>query len=34
MDDKFEEVRKERATKENFAKSITDKLISELIINK
>jgi hypothetical protein len=34
MNDKFEEARKERATKENFAKSITDKLISELIINK
>ena len=34
MDDKFEEARKERATKENFARSITDKLISELIINK
>jgi hypothetical protein len=34
MDDKFEEARKERATKENFARSISDKLISELVINK
>ena len=34
MDDKFEETRKERATKENFARSISDKLISELEINK
>ena len=33
MDDKFEEARKERATKQNFARSITDKLISELVIN-
>ena len=33
MDDKFEEARKERATKENFARSISNKLISELIIN-
>ena len=34
MDDKFEEARKERAIKENFARSISDKLISELVINK
>ena len=34
MDDKFEEARKERATKENFARSISNKLISELVINK
>jgi len=33
MNDKFEEARKERATKENFARSISNKLISELIIN-
>ncbi len=33
MDDKFEEARKERATKQNFARSISNKLISELIIN-
>ena len=33
MDDKFEETRKERATKQNFARSISNKLISELIIN-
>jgi len=33
MDDKFEEARKERATKQNFARSITDKLISELVID-
>ena len=33
MDDKFEEARKERATKQNFAKSISNKLISELVIN-
>ena len=33
MDDKFEEARKERAIKENFARSISDKLISELVIN-
>ena len=33
MDDKFEEARKERATKENFARSISNKLISELVIN-
>ena len=34
MDDKFEEARKERATKQNFARSISNKLISELVINK
>ena len=34
MDDKFEETRKERATKQNFARSISNKLISELVINK
>ena len=33
MDDKFEEARKERATKENFARLISNKLISELVIN-
>ena len=33
MDDKFEEARKERATKQNFARSISNKLISELVIN-
>ena len=33
LDDKFEEARKERATKQNFARSISNKLISELIIN-
>ena len=33
MDDKFEETRKERATKQNFAKTISNKLISELVIN-
>ena len=33
MDDKFEEARKERTTKQNFARSISKKLISELIIN-
>ena len=33
MDDKFEEARKERATKQNFARSISKKLISELAIN-
>ena len=33
MNDKFEEARKERATKQNFARSISNKLISELIIN-
>jgi hypothetical protein len=33
MDDKFEETRKERATKQNFARSISNKLISELVID-
>ena len=33
MDDKFEEARKERTTKQNFARSISNKLISELVIN-
>jgi hypothetical protein len=33
MDDKFEETRKERITKQNFARSISKKLISELVIN-
>ena len=33
MDDKFEEARKERAIKQNFARSISNKLISELVIN-
>ena len=33
MDDKFEEARKERSTKQNFARSISNKLISELVIN-
>ena len=33
MDDKFEEARIERATKQNFARSISNKLISELVIN-
>jgi hypothetical protein len=33
MDDKFEEARKERTTKQNFARSISSKLISELVIN-
>ena len=33
MDDKFEETRKERATKQNFARSISNKLISKLVIN-
>ena len=33
LDDKFEEARKERATKQNFARSISNKLISELVIN-
>ena len=33
MDDKFEETRKERATKQNFAKTISNKLISELVID-
>ena len=34
MDDKFEETRKERTVKQNFASSISNKLISELVINK
>ena len=34
MDDKFEEARKERAIKQNFALSISNKLASKLIINK
>ena len=34
MDDKFEETRKERSIKQNFASSISNKLISELVINK
>ena len=34
MDDKFEETRKERTIKQNFASSISNKLISELVINK
>ena len=33
MDDKFEESRKERVIKQNFARSISNKLISELVIN-
>ena len=33
MSDKFEEARYERSMKQNFASSITNKLISELIIN-
>ena len=33
MNDKFEEARKERAIKQNFARSISNKLISELIIH-
>ena len=33
MDDKFEEVRNERSAKQNFAYSISNKLISELIVN-
>ena len=33
MDDKFEEARKERAIKQNFARSISNKLISELVVN-
>ena len=33
MDDKFEEARKERATKQSFAKTISNKLISELVID-
>ena len=33
MDDKFEEIRKERTVKQNFALSISNKLVSELVIN-
>ena len=33
MDDKFEEARYERTIKQTFASSITNKLVSELIIN-
>ena len=33
VNDKFEESRKERAAKQNFARSISNKLISELIID-
>ena len=33
VDDKFEESRKERAAKQNFARSISNKLISELVID-
>ena len=33
MDDKFEEMRKERTVKQNFALSISNKLVSELVIN-
>ena len=33
MDDKFEETRKERTVKQNFASSISNKLISELVIH-
>ena len=33
MDDKFEETRYEKSIKQNFASSISNKLISELIIN-
>ena len=33
MDDKFEEARYERSTKQSFASSISNKLSSELIIN-
>jgi hypothetical protein len=33
MDDKFEEKRKERTVKQNFALSISNKLVSELVIN-
>ena len=32
MNDKFEDARKERAIKQNFARSISNKLISELVI--
>ena len=33
MDDKFEETKYERSVKQSFATSITNKLISELVIN-
>ena len=33
MDDKFEETKYERSVKQSFASSITNKLISELVIN-
>jgi len=33
MNDKFDEARKERTTKENFARSISNKLASELVID-
>ena len=33
MDDKFEEARKERTIKQNFASSISNKLTSEIIVN-
>ena len=33
MDDKIEEARKERTAKQNFARSISNKLTSELAIN-
>ena len=33
MDDKFEEARYERSIKQNFASSISNKLVSELIVN-
>ena len=33
MDDKFEEARKEKAIKQSFASSISNKLSSELIVN-
>ena len=33
IDDKFEEARKERTIKQNFATSISNRLSSELIIN-
>ena len=33
MDDKFEETRKEKTVKQNFASSISDKLASALVVN-
>ena len=33
MDDKFEETRKERTVKQNFASSVSNKLISLLVVN-